>query len=139
MKNGTIGLRDPFRLMGQKIITKTVVIVVDDDPLIRMAIVEALLEDGFDVLEAAHAREAIAVLQFKAESVHALFTDINMPGDMDGIGLAYHARIHWPWLSILVTSGRMHPTALPEGARFMSKPYDLADISLSIREMRATA
>ena len=128
--------------MGQKIkVNNIVVIVIEDEPFIRMAIVEALLEDGFDVLEASHAQEAIAILEANADHVHALFTDINMPGDLDGAGLTNHARIHWPWLSLLVTSGRAHPTAhtLPEGARFISKPYEFTDVILNIREMCAAA
>ena len=63
-----------------------VVIVVEDEVLIRMVLTEALLEDGFDVLEATHAQEAIAILENEAPRVHALFTDVHMPGELDGLG-----------------------------------------------------
>jgi CheY-like chemotaxis protein len=118
-----------------------VVIVVEDEPLIRMVLTEALSEDGFDVIEAAHAREAIKILEAEAARVHALFTDVHMPGDLDGVGLAHHARLHWPWLSLLVTSGRAYPeaAAMPHGTRFISKPYELSHVITSIREMRAAA
>jgi CheY-like chemotaxis protein len=116
-----------------------VVVVVEDEPLIRMVLTEALLDDGFDVIEATHAREAITVLEFEAARVHALFADVHMPGDLDGVGLAHHARVHWPWLSLLVTSGRAYPdsNAMPEGTRFVPKPYELSNVIRHIREMHA--
>jgi CheY-like chemotaxis protein len=116
-----------------------VVIVVEDEALIRMVLAEALLDVGFDVVEATHAREAISILEAEAARVHALFTDVHMPGDLDGVGLAHHARAHWPWLSLLVTSGRAYPEAdaMPEGTRFISKPYELSHVARHIREMRA--
>ena len=122
--------------------TKTntiVVIIVEDEPLIRMVLAEALLDDGFDVIEASHAREAITILEVEAARVHALFTDVHMPGDLDGVGLAHHARAHWPWLSLLVTSGRAYPKVsdMPEGTRFIPKPYDLRRVVRHIQEMRA--
>jgi CheY-like chemotaxis protein len=128
--------------MGEKIkINQIVVIVIEDEPLIRMVLVEALLEDGFGVLEAAHAREAISILDIEATRVHALFTDVHMPGDLDGVALTHHARNHWPWLSLLVTSGQANPTAdtMPEGTRFISKPYEFTNVIQHIREMRAAA
>ncbi len=127
--------------MARKIKNHIVVIVIEDELLIRMAIVEALLEDGFEVLEATHAREAITMLEANAAQVHALFTDVNMPGDLDGMGLTRHAHIHWPWLSLLVTSGRSYPTAgaLPEGTKFISKPYQPTNVILNIREMCTAA
>jgi CheY-like chemotaxis protein len=114
-----------------------VVIVVEDEPLIRMVLAEALLDDGFDVIEAAHAREAITILEVEAARVHALFTDVHMPGDLDGIGLVHHVRVHWPWLSLLVTSGRAYPktSAMPAGTRFIAKPYEFRHVIRHIREM----
>lgn len=102
---------------------------------------ETLRDSGFDVLEACHAREAIAILEIEAARVHVLFTDMHMPGDLDGLGLAHHAHIHWPWLSLLVTSGRAYPkeSAMPQGARFVAKPYEVNNVIRHIREMRAAA
>ena len=118
-----------------------VVIIVEDEAVIRMVLSEALIEDGFHVFEAAHAREAISILEIEATRVHALFTDVHMPGDLDGVGLARHARLHWPWLSLLVTSARGHPgtDALPKGARFIPKPYEFSHVIGHIREMHAAA
>ena len=118
-----------------------VVVIVEDEPLIRMVLAEALVEDGFDVIEASHAREAITILEVDAVRIHALFTDVHMPGDLDGIGLVQHARLHWPWLSLLVTSGRAYPKAgsMPHGTRFISKPYEFAHVIRHIREMHAAS
>ncbi len=118
-----------------------VVIVVEDEPLIRMVLAEALLDDGFDVIEASYAREAITILEVEAPRVNTLFTDVHMPGDLDGIGLVHHARIHWPWLSLLVTSGRAYPktSSMPKGTRFIAKPYEFLDVVRHIREMHAAA
>jgi len=118
-----------------------VVIVVEDEPLIRMILAEALSDHGFDVIEAPHARQAVALLEADAGRVHALFTDVHMPGDMDGVALAHHARARWPWISVLVTSGRAYPekSSMPEGARFIAKPYELSHVIRHIQEMRETA
>ncbi len=100
-------------------------IIVEDEPLIRMVAVDIFQDAGFDVLEADHAADALLVLALHAAVVKILLTDVHMPGDMDGIGLAYHAHTHWPWINLLVASGKARPTAgeLPTGCRFMEKPY----------------
>jgi CheY-like chemotaxis protein len=131
-----------FHVMSDQIkIVPIVVIVVEDEVLIRMVLTEALFEDGFDVLEATHAQEAIAILETEAPRVHALFTDVHMPGEVDGLGLVNHARAHWPWLSLLVTSGRAYPktSAMPKGTRFIPKPYELNHVIHNIRDMHAAA
>ena len=101
------------------------VVVVEDEPLILMNIVEDLTERGFAVIEAQNAVEALAVLHVHADDVSAVFTDVSMPGPLDGIGLAHHAKAHWPWIGLLVTSA--HPAALlnplPDGCRLIAKPY----------------
>ncbi len=60
-----------------------------------------------------------------------------MPGEMDGVALAHHTRRQWPWISLLVTSGRAYPrkTEMPDGARFISKPYNLGLVARHLREM----
>jgi DNA-binding NtrC family response regulator len=126
--------------MSEELATNTiVVIVVEDEQLIRMVLAEALLDDGFDVIEASHAREAITILEVEAARVHALFTDVHMRGDLDGVGLVHHARLHWPWLSLSVTSGRAYPktSAMPAGTRFIAKPYEFQHVIRHIREMHA--
>ena len=102
-----------------------VALVVDDEPLIRMLASEAFADAGFRVLEAGHAAEALLV--FAAQSrIHVLFTDVNMPGEMDGIGLAEHLNRVAPEVHIVITSAL--PIQRPIGhlsATFVSKPYDV--------------
>ena len=117
------------------------VIIVEDESLLRMLAVLAFGEAGFDVIEAANAHEAIDILQHKADELHVLFTDVHMPGELTGVHLANHVRDRWPWISVLVTSGRPQPMSheLPAGARFVPKPYDLTEVAGHIKELAQAA
>lgn len=114
-----------------------VVIVAEDEPLVRMVASDALIDAGFTVIEAEHAEQALAILQRQARDVHMLFTDIHMPGAIDGLALAHHALAHWPWISLLIASGKATPTQaeLPLGSRFLSKPYDTSAMVAHVRNM----
>jgi DNA-binding NtrC family response regulator len=114
-----------------------VVIVVDDEAIIRMAMSYALEDEDFLPLEAGSAEEAIAILEREAASIHVVFTDVRMPGDMDGVELARHVRRHWPHIGLIAASGhsRLRPQGLPSGCRFVTKPYDLHDVVGQIREL----
>ena len=116
--------------------TKTVV-VAEDEALIRMLAVDVLVEAGFLVIEASHAAEALAALQVRAGQTHLLFTDIHMPGLMNGLELAHHVQRHWPWIALLIASGEFSPAAdeLPAGSRFLPKPYDLEHVVAHARAM----
>lgn len=117
-----------------------VVIVAEDEALIRMMAVDALTEAGFAVVEAEHAAGALAILAAQPNGVHALFTDIHMPGAMDGLELAHHVHDHWPWITLIVASGKARPlaTEMPDGSRFLSKPYNLAHVVKHVRELAAS-
>ncbi len=85
-----------------------------------------MIEDaGFEVIEAASADEAIRILESRSD-IRVVFTDVHMPGTMDGLKLAQAVRNRWPPIKIIVTSGRDLATEhdLPEGGRFLAKPYD---------------
>ena len=114
------------------------VLVVEDEALIRINIVALLEEEGFDVAEAADADEAIRVLESRPD-IHLLFTDIDMPGSIDGLKLSAFARKRWPPIRIIVTSGKrlVEITDLPDGSVFFSKPYRIEDVVNSIRELVA--
>lgn len=116
-----------------------VVVVAEDEALIRMMAVDALTKAGFDVVEAGHAEDALAVLAARSNGIHILFTDIHMPGSMNGLELGHHVRDHWPWIALIVTSGKARPLAaeLPEGSRFLSKPYDPVHVVRHARELTA--
>ena len=123
--------------MSNKSGTETVVVVVEDEAPIRMVVLDAFEDEGFEVFGAEHAQEAIAILNTVAARVHVLFTDVNMPGDMNGVQLAHHVSRHWPWIGLVITSGLEYParSVLPQGTRFFPKPYDLARVTKHIREL----
>ena len=112
------------------------VLVVDDETLIRMDVVDQLKAEGFKVFEAANADQAIAFLSAEP-TIRLLFTDIDMPGSMDGLKLAAAVRDRWPPVKIIVTSGHrlIEATDLPDGSVFFSKPYRHAEVMASIREL----
>lgn len=102
-----------------------VVLVVEDDALLRMAALEIVEENGFAALEAENADDAITLLE-KHPEIRIVFTDIHMAGSMDGLQLAAFAHDRWPPLRFIIVSGQHRPimAEIPEGARFFSKPYD---------------
>ena len=104
---------------------KAVILVVEDSPLIRMGVVELVAAAGFPALEASDADEAIRILEGRPD-IHLVFTDVGMPGSMDGVKLTHYIRGRWPPVKLIVTSGKMivGETHLPLGARFFPKPYD---------------
>jgi CheY-like chemotaxis protein len=110
------------------------VLVVEDETLIRMNIVEALETAGFEVFEADHAERAIAILEAHSE-IRLVFTDVDMPGTMDGLKLAAFVRDRWPPIKIIVTSGRVTSTTLPDGAPFLTKPYQVDQVLTAIRTL----
>lgn len=100
------------------------VLIVEDEPLIRMYAADLLEDDGFEVMEANTARAALAILEKHNGDVAALFTDVDMPGDMNGLELAGIVYARWPHIAILVTSGVVRVAgALPGGGVFLAKPY----------------
>ncbi len=114
------------------------VLVVEDEFLIRMDITTLLEDEGFAVHEAADADEAIAILHANHD-IKVMFTDIDMPGTMDGLKLAAAVRDRWPPVQIIVTSGhwQLSDDKLPVQGRFFSKPYDHSRVLSAIREMAA--
>jgi len=101
-----------------------VVLVVEDEPLIRILLSDLLSESGFRVLEAANATEALMILAADLD-VRVMLTDVDMPPGLNGYELARQVHERWPGVGILVTSGRQWPTEgdLPEGAAFLAKPF----------------
>jgi DNA-binding NtrC family response regulator len=110
-----------------------IVLVVEDDPLIRMAAVDIVIDAEGEVFEAANADEAIAILDAHPE-ITVLFTDIDMPGSMDGLRLAKVAKERRPELVIVLASGHLTPgSALPDGWMFFPKPYCPTQVATAIR------
>jgi CheY-like chemotaxis protein len=122
--------------MGLVAPSKPVILVVEDDFLLRMDAADIIRDAGFDVLEASNADEAIAVLETRSD-IAVVFTDIQMPGSMDGLKLARAVRGRWPPIKIVTTSGQyvVEATDLPEGGRFLPKPYSATQVSGLLREL----
>jgi CheY-like chemotaxis protein len=116
---------------------KKLVLVVEDDFLLRMDAVLMIEEAGFDVLEAANADDAIMILERRFD-IDVVFTDIDMPnGSMNGLRLAHAVRDRWPPIKIVTTSGqlRLKDEDLPHGSKFIPKPYSVKLVNETIREL----
>lgn len=116
------------------------VLVVEDEILVRMDIALSLEDHGFTVFEASSADEAIDFLDTHPE-IRLMFTDIDMPGSMDGLKLAEAVRDRWPPVKIIVTSGhrQLSDDLLPVEGRFVSKPYDARLVIRTMSETIAAA
>jgi two-component system, response regulator PdtaR len=117
-------------------VARPLVLVVEDDFLIRISAVEMIEAAGFDVVEAANADEAMEILISRL-NIAVVFTDIQMPGSMDGLKLAAKIRGRWPPIKIVTTSGLVNVRRLdlPDGGRFLPKPYSCAEIVETLREL----
>lgn len=116
--------------------TKVVVLIVEDDALIRMSVADSAQDAGFEVIEAGNADEAVLILESRSD-VRIIFTDIDMPGSMDGLKLAAAVRSRWPPIQIVVTSGyrRIADGDLPDRSVFIPKPYAHAGVVEAMRRL----
>ncbi len=101
-----------------------IVLVVEDDDYVRMLAIDILEDEGFTVLAVATADEAWLILERRGD-VGVLFTDINMPGNMDGLTLATRVAERWPHIRLVLTSGRsgLSNYEVPDDGQFIQKPY----------------
>jgi DNA-binding NtrC family response regulator len=117
---------------------KPIVLVVEDEPLLRLLAMDVVEDAGFEAVYAANADAAVAILETRTD-IRIVFTDVDMPGSMDGIKLAAAVRGRWPPIEIIVVSGHLHVDLadLPDGSRFFSKPYNSESVIEALREMAA--
>src|SRR6188768_4507352 len=122
--------------MGLGELKRPVVLVVEDEFLLRMEAADMVKAAGFEVVEAASADQAIEILEARRD-ITVMFTDIQMPGSMDGLKLARAVRGRWPPIKIVATSGHVNvaETDLPDGGRFLPKPYNPQQIAGLLREL----
>jgi CheY-like chemotaxis protein len=127
-------------VMGTSATKRRVVLIVEDEFLLRMNAAAVIGDAGFGVVEAGNADEAIAILEARPD-IHVVFTDIQMPGSMDGLKLARFVRGRWPPIKIVATSGFVNVGTgdLPEGSRFLPKPYRPDHVVATLRELTAVA
>ncbi len=114
------------------------VLVVEDEPLVRLDLATRLADTGYLVFEASSAAEAIAILE-RHPQIRVVFTDIQMPGDMDGLALAHYVRDRWPPTIIVVSSGRVQPGPgeMPDDVSFLAKPYESGRLRTILDEVAA--
>jgi CheY-like chemotaxis protein len=119
---------------------RPVVLVVEDEFLIRINAAEMIEEAGFEVVEASNADEAVAILEARLD-IAVVFIDIQMPGTMDGLKLARAVRDRWPPIHIVATSGLVDVREgdLPNGGLFLPKPYSPVQIISTLRELTDAA
>jgi DNA-binding NtrC family response regulator len=125
-------------MVVQLVAQKALVLVVEDEPLVRMAAVDLVEEAGFRAIEAKDADEAVRILEARTD-IRTVFTDIDMPGSMDGIKLAAAVRERWPPIEIILTSGHSHirEDEIPDRSVFFRKPYDPRRVIETLRRMAA--
>jgi CheY-like chemotaxis protein len=111
-------------------------LVVEDDIFIRTDMAELLTAEGYRVLQAANADEAVRVLE-NCPQVAMVFTDVHMPGSMDGLRLAQYVADRWPPIRLLVTSAETvaAENTLPAGARFCPKPCPPRSLTSTVAEL----
>lgn len=107
-----------------------VVLIVDDDPMIRLNAQDILEAAGFHCLDAIDAQAAIAELDHHGQEIVLLFSDVEMPGGMDGFALARLVANAWPHIEIVIVSGRRRPEPgdMPDRATFLTKPFSQASV-----------
>jgi two-component system, response regulator PdtaR len=117
-------------------LSKAVVLVVEDHPLIRQSALDLVRTAGCEGVGAAGADEAIRILEARTD-IRLVFTDVEMPGTMDGVKLAHHIRNRWPPIHLIVASGKaiIEESHLPKGSRFFAKPYSENTIVAEITRM----
>ena len=113
-----------------------VVLVVEDEMLLRMRAVDMVEDAGYVPVEAVDADEALTILQSRSD-IALLFSDIQMPGSMSGLQLALAVHERWPRIKIILVSGqlKLSQSEIPENSRFFGKPLDSVEMIAEIREM----
>jgi two-component system, response regulator PdtaR len=115
--------------------SRPVVLVVEDEYLVRMHAAAVIEDAGYDVIEACNADEAISLLEARKD-IRIVFTDIEMPGSMDGLKLAHAVRHRWPPIQLILTSGRhcLKDHQIPMRSRFLSKPYEASVLIATMQD-----
>jgi len=122
--------------MSEMIIAQPHVLVVEDELVLRMNAVNMVEDAGFIPVEAINADQAIKILEARSD-ISLLFTDIQMPGSMDGLKLAHAVHGRWPHIKIILVSGQVNPSEAerPEDSRFFGKPLGIDDMIVQLQDM----
>lgn len=122
--------------MASRLKPPPIVLVVEDEPVTRFRAMDIVEEAGFEAFEASSADEAMAVLTERPD-IRVVFTDIDMPGSMDGAMLAVVIRRRWPEVELILTSGyiKVRDEDIPSRGRFFAKPYRAEDIQHALHDL----
>jgi len=115
---------------------KPVVLVVEDEPIIRMETVQMVRDAGYAVLDAPNASEAMTILQERSD-IHAVFTEIRIPGHQNGMDLGRAIAERWPLVRLIMTSGVAKADSFPADWRYIPKPYDGSQLATALRALFA--
>jgi DNA-binding NtrC family response regulator len=115
---------------------RPVVLLVEDEKLLRWNATNILEDEGFKVIEAENAEAALQVMRSRSD-VRLLFTDIQMPGSLDGMDLARKVHEQWPKVKLLITSGNLKPSRaqIPDDGHFIGKPYDGDQVTAEVGQL----
>lgn len=115
---------------------RPVVLVVEDQPILRIMAVDLAEDAGFEVIDTASADEAVRILETRLD-IRIVFTDIDMPGGLDGMKLAALIRNRWPPIEIIITSGKRmpRPEDMPARGLFFQKPYRSEEVARTMQRM----
>ena len=113
-----------------------IVLVVEDEMLLRMRAVDMVEDAGYTPLEAVDADDALAILQSRSD-IALLFTDIQMPGSMNGLQLAHAVHERWPPIKIILASGQLSLSSsdIPQDSRFFGKPLKPGEMIAQMQDM----
>jgi CheY-like chemotaxis protein len=113
-----------------------IVLIVEDEMLLRMRAVDMVEDAGFTSIEAVDADQAVAILESRSD-IALLFTDIQMPGSMDGLKLAHAVHERWPPIKIILVSGQLKLANIdiPANSRFFGKPLEAKNMIAEMQEM----
>jgi CheY-like chemotaxis protein len=130
----------PVMMVLENSVVPAVVLVVEDEMLLRMRAVDMVEDAGYTSVEAVDADQAVAILESRSD-IALLFTDIQMPGSMDGLGLAHSVHERWPPIKIIMVSGQLKLASIdiPADSRFFGKPLEAGEMIAEMRSMIAHA
>jgi CheY-like chemotaxis protein len=126
----------PIIVVLENSVVPAVVLVVEDEMLLRMRAVDMVEDAGYIPVEAADADQAVAILESRSD-IALMFTDIQMPGSMDGLGLAHSVHERWPPIKIIMVSGKLKlaNTDIPTDSRFFEKPFEAGEMIAEMQSM----
>jgi CheY-like chemotaxis protein len=133
---GSLASKASVMMVLDRAVVPIVVLVVEDEMVLRMRAVDMVEDAGFTPVEAVDADEAVAILESRSD-IALLFTDIQMPGSMDGLKLAHAVRERWPPIKIILVSGQLKPASIdiPANSRFFGKPLEAREMIGELQNM----